>query len=299
MNTEIKRKLRYNQQSSIDYRWTPEWFKAYDFDEMLIDNITIFQKENGLDPDGLVGEVTFRRIWTERQSSESFINISSDKNSKAIICDGQRIPIKWKKVVTYIDEPTLLPNHSSFRIYKERRTPSIFVNHWDATLSSNYCARILEDRDLSVHFMIDNDGTILQSLDTNHIAYHAGNFNSESIGVEISNAYYPKYQDWYIKNGFGERPILEGVSVHGKPLEPFMGFYPAQLQALSALWAAISIAYNIPLEIPVINHGVDPMVKDKKFTGFCAHYHLTNNKIDIAGVNLQSIKYDALDIIKG
>ena len=62
-----------------------------------------------------------------------------------------------------------------------------------------------------MHFLIDNDGTIYQMLDTQHIAWHAGipryeGGNKRGIGVEISNAYYPKYQEWYIKHGFGERP---------------------------------------------------------------------------------------------
>ena len=61
---------------------------------------------------------------------------------------------------------------------------------------------------------IDNDGTIFQMLDTQHKAWHAGipNYeggNPKGIGVEISNAYYLKYQDWYVKNGFGERPVQE------------------------------------------------------------------------------------------
>jgi hypothetical protein len=44
----------------------------------------------------------------------------------------------------------------------------------------------------------------------NHIAWHAGSrtVNRKSVGVEISNAYYPKYQSWYKKNGFGERPSI-------------------------------------------------------------------------------------------
>ena len=57
-----------------------------------------------------------------------------------------------------------------------------------------------------MHFCLDNDGTIYQILDTQHGAWHCSSRvgNQNSIGIEISNAFYPKYQDWYIKNGFGE-----------------------------------------------------------------------------------------------
>ena len=294
---QYKKIIYYNQQSSLDYGWEPSWFDAYDFDETLIENVKEFQAENGLAVDGMVGEVTFRRKWTERQAEESHALLETATGDNVIICNGNKFPIQWDKVVTFMDRPTIMPDQNSYRRCTETRFPSMFVNHWDATLSSSHCARILNNRGLSVHFMIDNDGTILQALDTNHIAYHAGGWNSMSIGVEISNAYYPKYQDWYVKNGFGERPIKEGVVVHNSKLEPFLGFYDVQLKALAALWAAISVAHNIPLDIPVMNHSVDPMCRDKKFKGFCAHYSLTNNKIDIAGVNLQTIRYEAMDLI--
>lgn len=297
MDKKTKKIIYYNQQSSIDYGWKPFWFDAYDFNEDLIEKVKQFQSENGLSADGMVGEITFRRKWTERQAEESHALLETATGDNVIICNGNKFPIKWDKVVTFMDRPSIMPDQNSYKRCTETRFPSMFVNHWDATLSSSHCARILNNRGLSVHFMIDNDGTILQALDTNHIAYHAGGWNSLSIGVEITNAYYPKYQSWYVKNGFGERPMKENVVVHNSKLEPFLGFYDVQLKALAALWAVISVAHNIPLEIPTMNHAVDPMCRDKKFKGFCAHYSLTKNKIDIAGVNLQSIRYEAMDLI--
>ena len=56
--------------------------------------------------------------------------------------------------------------------------------------------------------------------------------NPKGIGVEIVNAYYPKYQNWYVRNGFGERPLVKGATKKGKTLDPFMDFYPVQIQAL-------------------------------------------------------------------
>ena len=47
-------------------------------------------------------------------------------------------------------------------------------------------------------------------MDMNHIAWHASHrtVNRKSVGVEISNAYYPKYQNWYIrKMVLGEREL--------------------------------------------------------------------------------------------
>ena len=87
-------------------------------------------------------------------------------------------------------------------------------------------------------------------MDANHIAYHAGGskWNAASVGVEISNAYYPKYQSWYKKNGYGERPIWKDKKVHGGKLSDFLGFYDVQLEAAKSLWQAIGEFYHIPLD---------------------------------------------------
>jgi hypothetical protein len=151
---------------------------------------------------------------------------------------------------------------------------------------------VLGRRGISVHFCIDNDGTIYQLLDTQHGAWHAGisKVNHRSVGVEISNAYYPKYQDWYVKNGFGERPIQDGAWVHGSKLKPFTDFYPVQIRALKALWKAIHKGIGIPLDSPEDDHGTSTTVDSKAsrgtFKGFVSHYHLTSRKIDCAGLDI-------------
>ena len=162
-------------------------------------------------------------------------------------------------------------------------------------MNSKSCARVLNNRGLSVHFLIDNDGTIYQICDINHMCFHAGSkVNKTSIGVEIANAYYPKYQNWYKKNGFGERPIISGESVHGKSLDDFTGFYPIQIKALQALWSAIHKGVGLPLECPVDSNGetlksVDSKCARGTFKGFISHYHITSRKIDCAGLDIASL----------
>jgi N-acetyl-anhydromuramyl-L-alanine amidase AmpD len=62
-----------------------------------------------------------------------------------------------------------------------------FVIHYDACGLSRECFRILNERNLSVHFMLDLDGTIYQTLDLKERAWHATTSNSRSIGIEIAN----------------------------------------------------------------------------------------------------------------
>ena len=118
-------------------------------------------------------------------------------------------------------------------------------------------------------------------------------------GVEISNAYYPKYQDWYVKNGFGERPIIDDAWVHGTQLDPFMDFYPEQIKATKALWKAIHGATEIPYETPLnqfekTSTGYVQDVPYGNFSGFVSHYHVSKKKIDCAGLDIKNL----LDEIK-
>ena len=55
-----------------------------------------------------------------------------------------------------------------------QRVVDQFVIHYDVCGTSRQCFKILHDmRDLSVHFMLDVDGTIYQTLDLKERAWHA------------------------------------------------------------------------------------------------------------------------------
>ncbi|MCB1119857.1 MAG: N-acetylmuramoyl-L-alanine amidase, partial [Chlamydiia bacterium] len=63
-----------------------------------------------------------------------------------------------------------------------------FVMHYDVCGFSQTCFKVLHDnRGLSVHFMLDIDGTIYQTLDLKERAWHATISNTRSIGVEIAH----------------------------------------------------------------------------------------------------------------
>lgn len=297
------KKIKYNKSSSYKYGWKPNWFGATGFDLDLLRKVEAWQASVGLASDGLVGPMTYRRRKTE-MDSESDLNqnkIEHSDDNKFIVHNGKRLPIEWNKVVLWSDPNGLSQRKGSYRDLsgKPTRRPTMFVNHWDVCLSSESCSKVLNNRGLSVHFLIDNDGTIYQTLDTQHEAWHAGlkglpGGNKRGIGVEISNAYYPKYQNWYVKNGFGERPLLEGVSVHGKELEPFLGFYPVQLEALKALWKACHLGLDIPLTYPGEDAGAlitgvyEPCARGT-FKGFCNHYNFTEAKQDCAGLEIDKL----------
>ena len=172
----------------------------------------------------------------------------------------------------------------------------MIVTHWDVCLSALSCYKVLKKKNISSHFAIDNDGTIYQLVDTQNIGWHAGNrrVNNASIGIDFSNAYYPKYQSFYRKRGFGDRPLLENSAVHGRTLDPHLGYYPVQIEAYKALLKCLSSHYDINLDCP-LNEGGELLTEVNydavkgKFSGVVCHYHLTRKKKDCAGLKLDKI----------
>tara|TARA_R110000787_G_scaffold51408_2_gene121844 strand:+ start:6239 stop:7171 length:933 start_codon:yes stop_codon:yes gene_type:complete len=292
----------YNQASANKLGWEPSWFGEKYFDDKLVRAIKKWQKERDLTGDGLCGPMTFRRLWTERQTNVADHKPIDPGYSNHIIYNGEFHPIEWDKFILWSDQDGLETRKGNYYDYSGRPKRKIryFVNHWDVCLSSKSTQSILDRRGISVHFLIDNDGTIYQTLDLQHAAWHAGSSrtNRPSVGVEITNAYYPKYQEWYVKNGFGERPIIDDAWVHGEKLDPFLGFYPKQIEAAKALWKAINGATGIPFETPTSQFGktstkYEQDVAYGSFTGFVSHYHISKGKIDCAGLDLQTLLDEA------
>ena len=265
----------YNLKSAYDNGWSPSFFGCKGFGDELTEKIKQFQKKKGLTVDGLCGPATAKLI-------------REDNPGKYIFCGTTAVPIKWDKVVMWYEPGGM--KAKNYRANYNDRQPRLFINHWDAALSSASCHSTLSRRSLSCHSYIDNDGTIYITGNMSHVHFHAGNSNSYSIGCELSNAYYTKYQDHYIKKGFGARPVIKGATVHGKPMRDHLGFYHQQLEALKALWVAISSYYDIPLQTPTDDDGNEittvysPVFNS--YRGFIHHLQASANKIDCGGLDL-------------
>jgi len=213
-------------------------------------------------------------------------------STKSIVCNGQKMPINWHKVVLWSDLNGFRYENNCYKT-QFHRSPQMLVAHWDGCLSTNSMVKVTKERGLSVHFGIDNDGTIFQMLDTKDIAWHAKGVNNVSIGVEISNGFMLKYNDYYKKMGFGPRDIVQTDIVHMNNIGPHLDFYPIQKQALKALIEAVHAAHNIPLEVPkkdgIYLKGVSKEVVDCTFKGVVGHFHITTNKIDPGSLPIDEI----------
>jgi len=292
-------KVEYNKGQAETYGWTPEWFSATAFDQQLVDNIASYQRAKGLTADGMCGPSTYRVKYNEIESTGNFVlEHTIEDGDKYIVADGNAVEIFWDKVVLWTQDPKFAAQSYTDLGGSPKRKVNMFVNHWDVCLSSSSCQKVLNNRGLSVQFLLDNDGTIIQTTDCQNVCYHAGKtVNNVSVGVEVSDAYYiDKYQSWYEKNGFGSRPIWKDAQVHGKTLDPFLGFYEVQEDALAALWEAISYAYDIPLVFPDNGHTVSSTVAKGTYNGIVNHYNVTSKKIDCAGLDMVKVMTKAKEL---
>jgi N-acetyl-anhydromuramyl-L-alanine amidase AmpD len=170
-------------------------------------------------------------------------------------------------------------------------------------------------RRLRVHFMLDIDGTIYQTMDAKERGWHATVSNTRSVGIEIAHmgAYKPgdnaTLAKWYAADELGNvritipsekgdggvrtpnfvgRPLVNDRirgEIHGEILEQ-PDFTPQQYDSLARLIAALHVALpKIELTYPKDASGklITRNLTDdelKQFRGVLGHYHVQDDKID-------------------
>lgn len=190
-----------------------------------------------------------------------------------------------------------------------------FVMHYDVCGVSRQCFKVLHDaRCLSVHFMLDVDGTIYQTLDLKERAWHATISNGRSIGVEIAQigAYSAKTKgtldQWYTKQDDGLVRLtfpqwlvtdLRTTDFVGHPARPDIivgeiqdtmlyqyDFTPQQYESLTKLTAALCRVFpKLKCQYPSDEAGeviprVLPEAQLRDYQGVLGHYHIQKNKTD-------------------
>ncbi len=194
-----------------------------------------------------------------------------------------------------------------------------FVLHYDVCGTSPQCFNILHDhRDLSVHFMLDLDGTIYQTLDLKERAWHATISNDRSVGIEIANiGAYGKggedgnpLADWYRKDENGHTRIVVPLALGGGKWlrtpnfvghpardEPVVGevqghrlkmydLTPQQYDSLTKLTATLCMVFpRITCDYPRDGKGqlITHKLADEQlanYRGVLGHYHIQTDKTD-------------------
>lgn len=190
-----------------------------------------------------------------------------------------------------------------------------FVLHYDACGTSRRCFEVLHDqRGLSVHFMLDVDGTIYQTLDLKERAWHATTSNSRAVGIEIAGigAVPPEQRQaldpWYARDAAGVNLVFpEWIGDPGVRTPGFVGhparpelisgkiqeeelvqydFTPQQYTALARLTATLCQVFpNLPCDYPRDSEGrlvARQLSEDTlaAYRGLLGHYHIQTNKVD-------------------
>lgn len=158
-----------------------------------------------------------------------------------------------------------------------------FILHHDGCPSAASCFNVLHnERGLSCHFLLDNDGTIYQTMDLAFMAYHAAGFNPRSIGIEMCNRGDAKRDPNYYRK-HGKKRETTTVRIHGHIYQCFR-FTPAQIEAMRGLADGLARALpNLPLEYPQDTPGHQAwgeIPNAPQFAGYLGHYHTTRRKWD-------------------
>jgi N-acetyl-anhydromuramyl-L-alanine amidase AmpD len=195
-----------------------------------------------------------------------------------------------------------------------REQVDLLVLHYDACGTSQACFRVLHDeRKLSVHFLLDVDGTLYQTLDLAEQAWHARAANPRSVGVEIAHvgAFPPAERERFARayewTEHGTRLALTDAQRAGLRFPDYAGgparaglvtgaihgeefvqpdFTDAQYATLAALAAALARELpRIALDAPRDADGrvrTDALsdAEEAAFGGVLGHFHLQTDKRD-------------------
>lgn len=167
-----------------------------------------------------------------------------------------------------------------------------FIVHHDGCASAQMCFNVLHnERGLSCHFLMDNDGTIYQTMDLSLMAYHAAGFNARSVGIELCNRGDAKRDPSYYSRK-GQKRDKTTVRIHGHIYQCFQ-YTPGQIDAMFALAKALNRALpNVPLEYPQDTPGHQAwgeIPNAAQFAGILGHYHTTRRKWDPGPFDFQSL----------
>jgi len=190
-----------------------------------------------------------------------------------------------------------------------------FVLHYDGGGLSKICFNVLQQRKLSVHFLLDVDGTVYQTLDLQERALHATIANDRSIGIEIANvgAFPPgetaQLTEWYRREASGQTRLQVPVRIsqpgiltpgfiarparsapvrgrlQGKDLIQY-DFTPEQYGALIRLTAALCRIFpRLTCDYPHDHSGrlvttTLPAIELANYRGVLGHFHIQANKVD-------------------
>lgn len=132
-------------------------------------------------------------LWHEREGLNGY------DTSKYTYKEQDRKTGKYKTVVVSGKRYNDRTWRSNLSLEKLQGIVNQFFIHHSGLYRSKDTFHVLHNqRRLSVHFILDDDGTLYQTLDVREKSWHGGKNNPQSVGIEIdSRAHASKYPDAY------------------------------------------------------------------------------------------------------
>lgn len=200
-----------------------------------------------------------------------------------LIVNGTKISTPLPVVSFEHPEGLSFIEHSGWDERQEKAVDTL-VLHWDGCRSSHDCFHVLMYRNLSVHLLLDGDGTLYQCLDLVEArAWHARSYNERSIGIEIQNPWRAgkdlrEFDQDLLSTG---RKIVKEQLPHSNQLWEHLDFTDAQKSALQVWVPFLCNSLGISLRLPRTSNGDVPTgLCAPSFSGVCGHYHLQTDKVD-------------------
>lgn len=171
-------------------------------------------------------------------------------------------PQNWK----YIADP----DGGKKFIKNEDNLPSGVVIHHTATYNLNSTVKYFKKNAVDVHFLIGHDGKVVQMVQCNKTAAHAGKsewngqkwLNNYYIGIEVVNIGWLKKKDDKYYDGYGRewKGKVRARKIQGELYwEPFT---PSQEKALRKLSLWLCDTYQIPYSNITAHYEVSPKRKN-------------------------------------
>jgi N-acetyl-anhydromuramyl-L-alanine amidase AmpD len=203
-----------------------------------------------------------------------------------LIYDRQTVVDIGVPVVTYNDDPRYSFYHQAGkprfnRPAQDRKTTvNQVILHHDGMKTSAGCFRVLRDRRLSTHLMIDHDGVVYQSLALRDTAWHAYDRNETSIGIDLNNPVHPDR----LPGNQAPREIFRGRINSGR-VKVSLGYTDAQYDALIAVLDGLFRIFPQLQQHRRAPIGTDGKVVRRKlvetsYAGVLGHFHVSANKWD-------------------
>lgn len=155
---------------------------------------------------------------------------------------------------------------------KLKAPPRFVVGHWvGAESKADRVYRTLVQRGLSVHYVNEADGTLVQMAHHTDRCAHAGSRGNVGIGVENVSPGFPKLDKK------ASRSVVDGHA-HGRPFKA-CAFTDAQLASYVALCERLAAEFGWPRQVPNTDR-VLTNAELARFSGAVEHLHLTMRKVD-------------------